>query len=117
MEHKENNKRKIRNDIILIAAVVLIAAIALTCFLLFKTEGAYAVVTVDGELYGKYSLSDDTTVEIQSDGGRNLLVISGGKASVTAASCPDLICVKHRAISAEGETIVCLPNKTVVSIE
>ena len=115
------NKSKIKNDIILIAAVLLIAAIALVCLILFRksddVEDNTAVVYVDKQIYGTYKLTDDTQVEIVSERGRNLLVISGGKATVTEASCPDLICVHHKAISAEGEQIVCLPNKIVVSIE
>lgn len=111
------NKRKIKNDIILIAAVILIAAIALTCLLLFRRQGNSAVVYVNKEIYGTYPLSEDITVEIKTETGRNLLVISHGKAKITEASCPDLICVDHHAVSAEGEQIVCLPNKVVVSIE
>ena len=32
------------------------------------------------------------------------------------ADCPDQICVNHRAISRDGESIICLPNQTVVTI-
>ena len=32
------------------------------------------------------------------------------------AECPDQICVKHRAIFREGESIICLPNEIVVTI-
>ena len=34
-----------------------------------------------------------------------------------SADCPDQICVHQRAISKNGESIICLPNKVVVSIE
>lgn len=107
----------VKNDIILIAAVLLIAAIALTCLVLFRQDGQQVAVYVDKELYGKYPLEQDVTVEINTEYGKNVLVISDGTATVTEATCPDLICVNHRAISFEGEQIVCLPNKVVVSIE
>ena len=32
------------------------------------------------------------------------------------SSCPDLICVRHKAVSETGETIVCLPHKLVIEI-
>ena len=32
------------------------------------------------------------------------------------ASCPDQICVNHRAINSVGETIVCLPNEIVLKV-
>lgn len=46
-----------------------------------------------------------------------ILVISGGTADVTEASCPDGICVRAKAAQYEGDTIVCLPNKTEIRIE
>ena len=34
-----------------------------------------------------------------------------------SADCPDKLCVNQHAISSNGETIVCLPNKVVVEVE
>ena len=109
--------KKIRNDIILIAAVILIAAIALTVLVLLNSEKSKVKIYLGGELYGEYPLDTDRTVEIISENGRNLLVIEGGKAKITEASCPDLVCVKHRAISSGIDQIICLPNKVVVTVE
>ena len=47
----------------------------------------------------------------------NHLIIKDCKADVTEADCPDQICVDQKAISKEGETIVCLPNKVVVEVK
>jgi hypothetical protein len=74
------------------------------------------VVTVDGQLFGEYSLREDRTLEIRSGDGYNLLVVEGGYAYVRSASCPDGICAAHRPVSHEGESIICLPNKVVVEI-
>ena len=74
-------------------------------------------VTVDGELYGIYSLQKDQKVEIKTENGYNILVIEDGKAYVKDASCPDGICSSHRPIKHTGASIICLPNKVVVSIE
>ena len=112
--------RKLRNDLIMIAAVLLIAAIGLTVYFLLRKDGTTATVTLNGKYYASYSLNEDITVELHSgdDGnGRNTLVIKDGKAYIIDASCPDLICQKHVPISKEGQSIVCLPNKMVVSIE
>ena len=108
--------RKVRNDIILIVTMALIVAVAALLLFLFKSEGDMVVVTVDGELYGEYSLGEDKTVEIKNGDGSNLLVIEGGRAYVTEASCPDGICSSHRAVSKDGESIICLPNKVVIEI-
>ncbi len=111
--------KKIRNDIILVAAIAVIAATALLLFNLFKTEGSYAVVKIDGVETARYSLLEDTEVLITAgDTGefQNLLVIENGKAYVKEANCADKICVNTRAAQYSGETIVCLPHKVVIEI-
>ena len=118
---KEKNKKKLflRNDIILIAAILLVAAVGLLYLFVFRSVGDTVKVTVDGELYGVYSLSEDVVVDIITgeDGeGLNRLIIRDGKAYMEEASCPDGICVSHRPVFRNGESIVCLPNKVVVSI-
>ena len=85
---------------------------------LSREKGALAIVYVNGERTAEYPLSEDTTVTLHApNGGYNILVISGGCADVTEASCPDGICVRARAAQYEGDTIVCLPNKTEIRIE
>ena len=110
---------KRRNDIIFIIALLLISAIGLVYLFVFRDSGDTVKVTVDAKPYGIYSLSEDITEEIISgDNGeeRNLLVIKDGKAYVESASCPDGICSAHRPIFRNGESIVCLPNKVVITV-
>lgn len=61
----------------------------------------------------------DDTIEIKNGDGdvTNTLVIKGGVADMTSADCPDHLCVKQKAISKEGESIICLPNKVVVTVK
>ena len=42
--------------------------------------------------------------------------IKDRKVRMEDADCPDQICVNHRAISRDGESIICLPNQTIVTI-
>ena len=115
-ESPSSGRRKLRNDIIFISVTVaLIIAVALGVFL-FSKDGDTVVVTVDGQIYGEYPLNVDRQVEIVNGEGYNLLVIEGGKAFVKSASCPDGICSSHRAVSKDGESIICLPNKVVIEI-
>ena len=99
-------------------AVLLAAGVLLFClFRLNRAEGGTALVRVNGEPYGTYDLGMDQEVLIQGrDGGTNLLVIREGKASITQASCPDLLCVHQGEVSRQGESIICLPNQVVVEI-
>lgn len=107
--------KKIRNDIILIAAVLLTAAIFTLIFFSLRKDGAYVSVVKNGKETARYSLSENITVTLEN-GGTNVLVIEDGYAFVSDASCPDKICVRHRRIRFAGEAITCLPNKTVIKI-
>ncbi|MBE6584585.1 MAG: NusG domain II-containing protein [Ruminococcaceae bacterium] len=114
-----DGRRKIKNDIIFIAVLLVAVSLIGLCVFLIRGEGDSVTVTVDGKAYGTYRLSDDVRVEIRTgDGGEhvNVLVIKDGKAYIESADCPDGICASHRAIHREGESIVCLPHKVVVTV-
>ena len=69
--------------------------------------------TVDGKEYGRYQLSSEQEIQINET---NVLEIRDGKAKMKSADCPDQICVHQKAISRNGESIICLPNKIVLKI-
>lgn len=73
-------------------------------------------VQVNGIVQGRYSLHSNQSIEIKGIRGSNLLVIEDGAAYMESATCPDKICVHHTKISHSGESIVCLPNKVVVTV-
>ena len=112
-----SNKRKTKNDIILAVIVIAVAAIGLLLLNVFKTEGSFAVVKIEGKETARYPLSVNTEVVIETgDNGKNTLVIENNKAFIKDANCPDKICEGHSKISYKGETIVCLPHKVVIEI-
>lgn len=103
----------------MIAALLALSAAGLLYLFVFRSGGDTVKITVDGALYGVYSLSSDRTVDIVTgENGEHLnrLVISGGKARMETADCPDGICVAHHPIFRDGESIVCLPNRVVVTV-
>ena len=105
-------------DFIVIAVVVTVAA-ALLFFLYFVNDdaGAYVQIEVDGTVTDTLPLDTDTTKEILTEnGGSNTLVIKDGCAKITNTNCPDGICASHKSISRDGESIICLPHKVVVSV-
>ena len=83
-----------------------------------KSNHMLGSVTVDGKEYGTYALSTDLKLEItgNTEGRVNILVIKNGEAYVDYADCPDLICARHRPKKNVGDSIVCLPNKVVVTV-
>ena len=112
----QNGARKLKNDLILVAALLIVSALASLLILVFRSEGDVVKVTVDGKNVGEYSLYEDREVEIKSPNGYNLLVIEGGRARVAQASCPDGICAAHRPISFGMQSIICLPNNVVIEV-
>ena len=108
-------KQKLRGDLLLLLALLLTAA---ALYILFRPggEGAWAVVTVDGQETARYPLGEDRTVTI-GDADYNVLQISGRAAAVIDANCGDHTCINTGAVRREGETIVCLPHRLLIRIE
>lgn len=107
-------KKQIIADLILIVAIL---AIALSVFLfteLWRGEGSYAEVLIDGGRVAKFALSEDG--EHILNGGTNTLVIEGGRAYVKDSECPDKTCEHSGRISRVGERIICLPNRLEIRI-
>ena len=104
-------------DILLIAAAVVFAAALFFGIRFFSQSGEYVNVKVNGFTLAELPLDTDTVYEIETDNGiTNILEISAGKASMISADCPDKICVHHKSISKNNETIVCLPNKVLITV-
>lgn len=107
-----------KNDIILIGALLLIGAgLFLGYHIFYRQAGSSVEIRIDGKVYQTLSLAEDQELEIPTgDGGSNVLCIRDGSADMTEANCPDGLCVKQARISHNGETIVCLPHKVVVTV-
>ncbi len=119
MSGEERHRQFKKQDVIIIG--ILLAGI-LVLFLLQtpwkKAPGQMVTISVDGMEYGTYSLEADAVIEIRNPAGvvTNTLTIKDGAAKMTEASCPDQYCLHQKKIRLTGETIVCLPNKVLVSV-
>ena len=110
-------KRKRRNDWLFIAILLVLVSVAGLLFYFLRGEGDRVEIKVDGRVYGTYSLSEDRQEDILTgDGQLNRLIIKDGKAYVETATCPDGICAGHSPIHREGESIVCLPHRVVITV-
>lgn len=104
-----------KKDWILILIIVCVAACAFLLNYFLRDSGSGSVVVkVGGQTEGIYSLKEDQIVKINH--GSNVLRIKNGEVEMIEADCPDLLCVHHKAISANGESIICLPNQVIVEI-
>ncbi len=107
-----------KNDIILIAGILLIGVLFLLFFNLSKEEGSTVKVFVDGKVYKELSLKEDTSFTVELEHGEwNTFVIKDGYVDMTEASCPDKLCVKSpNKIRYDHETITCLPHNVILQI-
>lgn len=112
MKHKT-----LKNDILLIAALLVLAGAVFGLLRLTRARGGEAVVTVDGQTVAVLPLAADAALTVGEDRGfRNTVEVAGGRVRVTDADCPDRLCVRQGWISYDGESIVCLPHKLVVAV-
>ena len=110
-------QKTLKNDIVLILALLLLALLAWGALRLTKKPGGEAVVTVDGVLVSTLPLSIEARLPVGAERGfLNVVEVADGRVRVVDADCPDRLCVRQGWIRYDGESIVCLPHKLIVSI-
>lgn len=102
-----------RGDIAIAAALLAFSLITGIVMLFFLPSPKYAVITVDGNEIARLPLGIDCVYHI---GDTNTVEISDGGAMMIEANCPDKVCMHTGRISHSGQSIVCLPNRVVVSV-
>lgn len=102
-----------RGDLILAASLLLLAAVFGILAALCQPEPAFVSVRINGAETCRLPLNEDETYSV---GEGNTIQISGGSVRMIHADCPDKVCVKTGAISLSGQSIVCAPNRVVITI-
>lgn len=105
-------------DFILASATIFVALVWFI-FNIFNTDkGNVCQIYINNSLY-------DTVVLQSSDGIENIIIdgevilkyeVKNGHVDVIESECRDKLCVRQHAISRDGESIVCLPQKIVFMI-
>lgn len=112
----DEQKKYIRNDIILIITLCIIA-IGL-CIWVYGSGSKSELkveVLINGELVESIDFDDNSKETITLQTG-NVINIDKGCVYMLSAECPDGLCVKQGEINNAGESIICLPHKVVVRI-
>ncbi len=103
----------------IIAIVILFSIGLVISFLIYmpsKKNGTFVEVRIDGVTTQRYSLSENRSETIQTPNGTNTFYINAGSVHMNHADCQDQICVNTKKISQNGQSIVCLPHKLVLTI-
>lgn len=106
-----------KGDLIVIAAILVVAA----AFMLWSnsnSEAPQAVITVNGETFEtvdlqsvkeKIIIKPETTPEV-------VIVAENGAIRFESAGCEDKLCIACGSLSKHGDTAVCLPAKTAITV-
>ncbi|MBQ7598742.1 MAG: NusG domain II-containing protein [Clostridia bacterium] len=99
---------------------IVYAVLCALCVLLFllpflqkQNAPLLAEIIVDGEVSETIDLSNDEMPVVRTVRGCEISFSREG-VRVSAADCPDQLCVKTGTIRFPGESIACVPNRVVV---
>ena len=107
-----------KGDIAVVAVLLCISAVIFLGINFFSSQGSEVKIEVDSKAVAALPLNENTIYNVEKNGKiTNIVEIKDKSVSVISADCPDKICLHHRKISKSGESIICLPNKVVISIE
>lgn len=112
------NLKFIKKGDIIIIAVILLAAAVFTFWSNSKTESVQAVITIDGETVKTVDLSNikEKITFIPATDPRVVITAENGEIRFESADCEDKLCVACGNLSKHGDTAVCLPSKTVITV-
>lgn len=106
-----------RADVILAVVIVAATSAVWLATSLLNHKGEAKTIKVSSAKDDFEIPLSDTILEIPGVIGQTLIRVKDGQVWVEKASCPNKVCVRQGRISKPGETIVCLPNRVVVTIE
>ena len=102
-------------------AVILVVLVVAAAFWFYQSQSAdrlEAVITVNGEIVETIdlsSLSEKRIIELDTN-PKVVIVAQNGEIYFEEADCEDKLCINCGKLSRKGDTAVCLPAKTVVTI-
>lgn len=114
------DKTKLRNDIILILSLLLVAAVTLIVLLTRTTPGKkMAHISVSNQEVEVIDLSKNEDKEYLINGTNGVLHVHthDGAIAVIESNCPHQDCVHMGYISEAGRPIVCIYNQVIITID
>jgi hypothetical protein len=102
-------------------AVILVILIVSAVFWIYQsqnTDRLEAVITVNGETVETIDLSaikEKRIIELDTD-PKVVIAAENGEICFESADCDDKLCINCGKLSRKGDTAVCLPAKTVVTV-
>lgn len=114
------NKKVLRNDLILIGSLLLVASISLVAVLLTRVKTSLiAKVYSQNKLVETFDLSkkEDKTLSVKGLHGYLTVQTHDGAIAITESDCPHQDCVHMGYIKESNRPIICAYNAVYVVIE
>ena len=112
------DKKTLRNDIILIASLLLVAIISLVLVLSSRQKNIYtAKVYVQNELRFTVDLRNDAEYIVEGTKGNLKVEVKDHAIAVVESNCPHQDCVNMGFVSTSNRPIICAYNATYIVIE
>ncbi|MCR4879685.1 MAG: NusG domain II-containing protein [Bacilli bacterium] len=114
------DKKKLRNDIILIASLLLVAVAFLIVILATrKSNNLVAKVYVQNKVVEVVNLSSPTKTEFDVEGlhGTVHVSVKNGAIAITESNCPHQDCVHVGYVDETNRPIICAYNGVYIVIE
>ena len=97
-----------------IIGIILLGSIAAAVIMNRSGGGTRTAVIRCGDVRQELSLDKDGSFRFEGiDAG---FEVKNGKIRMTEVPCPDKICEKTGYIGSSGQSIICVPNKIMVSV-
>ena len=114
------DKKVLRNDIIVICSLLLVAILSLVLVLNFKTKkNLVAKIYVQNDVVETIDLSkkEENDYFVQGLNGELHIHTHNGAIAVVESNCPHQDCVKMGYVSESGRPIICAYNAVYITID
>ena len=113
--------KKYKNDIILVAIILLVSILSIILFNVFsKNDNLKALVYYDDVLVETIELSklseEITTYTIEAENGNVVIEAKHNAIRILHANCPQAYCKNQGFSSSTQEPIICIPNKIYIKL-
>lgn len=110
--------RQIKGELLFLAALLSLS-ILLMVFHKGSFTGDTVTISIGRSLYQEVPVDQDQIIDVMNDDGTHLLTvrIQNGSVEVIESTCKDHICMDSGPIKHVGQTLVCLPNQVVITLD
>jgi len=114
------DKKKLRNDLILIGSLLVVAAISLICVLAFRVKkNLMAKIYVQNNIVETIDLSkkEENDYLIKGVNGEVHVHTHDGAIAVVKSNCPHQDCVRMGYVKESNHPIICAYNAVYITID